>query len=177
MTERVVKCPACGHKHYVHILDCEGSSNNTRRCDGCRAEVAVQVKVKRAVTAKMVLTEPVKGAEWPAPGSDYWLPHDGRMWCATSGMLIRPPCPFPSEWDDEWLTLDDLKGSALPADILTRPAPPSTMRWPAELAPLLQATEPVPGTMARTISGEIVAVISPAHQNYTGPTVDERGQP
>ena len=176
MIERVVKCPACGHKHYVHVLDCEGSSDNTRRCDGCRAEVTVKVTVKRAVYAKMVLTESDPGEEWPAPGSDRWFQHDGRLWCATSGILLRPPCPLPACFldGDEWATS---AGITIPADILTRPMPPVPLRWPADLAPLLQATEPVPGTMARTINGEIVAVISPAHPAYTGPTVDERGQP
>jgi hypothetical protein len=117
---------------------------------------------------------------WPLTSDPAWMMIDGRFWVTDGVAMLQTDCPaLPTAWDDQhkgWRNLPSGERAGAAKVLSKPPALPNGARFHPRFSTILRTTEPVPGTIARTFEGKVVALIMPLSPVATGPSVDGRGQ-
>jgi len=134
---------------------------------------------------------PMPPPAWPVPDSNHWIRlYDGSQWVTDGACALRGNCPalpsgwhaLPSGWGDRkgWHEANPTLRTAI-EELLdagrARYPDFAAGRFHPRFAAILQTTEPVEGSIARAVDGQIVAFIMPLSRHFIhAESVDNRGQ-
>jgi len=177
-----VTCPYCSRCGISVSLYADSAT-----CPECDLIFGVEVEVYAVTLPESERTEPEKppAPVWPTTDDPEWIQIGDRFWVTDGAVLLRADCPaLPSQWDDQYPFFWKARTPAIADGIRTMLHGTGmgcvgigAMRFHPRFAAILQATEPVPDSLARTVGGQVVAVVMPLFGDAPCPSVDSRGQP